>query len=190
MLTDFCNRLLNSVRHSIPDVPAIYLVQPTPENVKRISQDLNQGLYESIYVNFISSIPRSLLEDFASQSINSAHMVSQVFDQYLNFIVTEPDAFSLALDKVYSSLAAPKIQEQEIDDIIDRIVVGLFSVVLTMGQIPIIRCPRGNAAEMVAQKLDQKLRDYVINSRDSTFNSPTANSQRPSMLLEFLTCSG
>ncbi|KAK7203362.1 Sec1-like protein [Myxozyma melibiosi] len=175
--------LLNSVRHSIPDVPAIYFVQPTADNIKRIAQDLNQSLYESIYVNFISSIPRNLLEDFASQAINSAHMVSQVYDQYLNFIVTEPDAFSLALDKVYSTLASPKIQDQEIEEIIDRIVIGLFSVILTMGQIPIIRCPRGNAAEMVAQKLDQKLRDYVINSRDSTFNSPTVNAQRPILVI-------
>ncbi|KAK9343548.1 Sec1-like protein [Lipomyces starkeyi] len=175
--------LLNSERYQIPDVPAVYFVSPNADNVKRISQDLNQNLYESAYINFISSIPRSLLEDFASQNINTTHMISQVYDQYLNFIVTEPDSFSLALDKVYSTLASPKVKDEEIEAIIDKVVIGLFSVVVTIGQIPTIRCPRGNAAEMIAEKLDQKLRDFVINSRDSTFNTQTQNLQRPVLII-------
>ncbi|KAK9460226.1 Sec1-like protein [Lipomyces oligophaga] len=174
--------MLNSVRHSIPDVPAIYFVLPTSENIRRITQDLSQNLYESIYVNFISSIPRTLLEEFAQQSTSTASMVSQVYDQYLNFIVTEPDAFSLSLERVYSSLASPKVKDDEIESIIDKIVIGLFSVVITMGQIPIIRCPRGNAAEMIAQKLDQKLRDFVLNSRDNSFNMASAG-QRPVLVI-------
>lgn len=38
-----------------------------------------------------------------------------------------------------------------------------------LGAIPIIRCPKGNAAEMVATKLDRKLRDHVLNSKDNLF---------------------
>ncbi|KAK9476838.1 Sec1-like protein [Lipomyces japonicus] len=174
--------LLNAERYAIPDVPAIYFVAPTAENIKRISQDLQNNLYESAYVNFLSSIPRSLLEDFASQCINTSGSVAQVFDQYLNFVVTEPNSFSLVIDKVYSSLASPKVKDEEIEAIIDKIVLGLFSVVITMGQIPIIRCPRGNAAEMIGQKLDQKLRDYAINSRDSSFNTST-NQPRPILVI-------
>ncbi|KAK9447681.1 Sec1-like protein [Limtongia smithiae] len=175
--------LLDAPRYTIPDVPAIYFVDPTADNIKRISQDLKDNLYESIYVNFISSIPRSLLEDFATQCVATANMVSQVYDQYLNFIVAEPDAFSLSQPNVYSSLASPQVKDEEIEAIIDRIVVGLYSVVITMGSIPIIRCPRGNAAEMIAQKLDQKLRDFVINSRDATFNTPNPNAQRPVLII-------
>lgn len=33
------------------------------------------------------------------------------------------------------------------------------------GQLPIIRAPRGNAAEMVARKLDSRLRDHIASSR-------------------------
>lgn len=38
--------------------------------------------------------------------------------------------------------------------------------------VPIIRCPRGNAAEMVARRLDAKLRDHIAstssrNARDA-----------------------
>ena len=34
-----------------------------------------------------------------------------------------------------------------------------------------IRCPRGAAAEMIATKLDRKLRDHVLNSKDNLFSS-------------------
>jgi hypothetical protein len=52
-------------------------------------------------------------------------------------------------------------QDTDIITSIDEIVDSLFSVLVTMGVVPIIRSPRNNAAEMVAQKLDQKLRDHL-----------------------------
>ena len=54
------------------------------------------------------------------------------------------------------------------------------------GSIPIIRCPRGNAAEMVARRLETKLRDHVAattsqrGARDGGFGTDGLNSlQRP-----------
>lgn len=43
------------------------------------------------------------------------------------------------------------------DSIMDTIVNSLFSFMVTMGTVPIIRCPRGNAAEMVAEVCKQLL---------------------------------
>ena len=37
-----------------------------------------------------------------------------------------------------------------------------------MGSVPVIRASRGNAAEMVASRLDAKLRDYLVDSARST----------------------
>lgn len=45
------------------------------------------------------------------------------------------------------------------------------------GVIPIIRCPTKGAAEVIATKLDRKLRDHVLNSKDNLFS---AGNQRPS----------
>ncbi|KAK4453744.1 Sec1-like protein [Podospora aff. communis PSN243] len=166
---------ISSSRAPIPDVPAIYLVEPKPENLKAITNDLQKGLYGSTNVNFLSSIPRPLLEDFAAQTAatGTSELISQIFDQYLNFIVTEPDLFSLGMQKehTYWALNSAKTKDEELDHVIDRIVSGLFSVVVTMGVIPIIRCPRGAAAEMIATKLDRKLRDHVLNSKDNLFSS-------------------
>lgn len=43
--------------------------------------------------------------------------------------------------------------------------------------MPIIRCPKGAAAEMISAKLDRKLRDHILNSKDNLFS---ASSNRPS----------
>ncbi len=39
----------------------------------------------------------------------------------------------------------------------------------TSGSIPVIRCPKGNAAEMVAMGLDKKIRDNLRDPRSSMF---------------------
>lgn len=132
-----CLSNINTTRHTIPDVPVIYLVQPTQDNVKLITSDLERGLYSPAYINFLSSIPRPLLEDFASHiaAAGVAENISQVYDQYLNFVVSEPDLFSLGLGKeTYWALNGNKVEDQVVDDTVDSIVSGLFSVVVTMGQ--------------------------------------------------------
>ena len=155
-------------------MPVLYFVEPTLANIQIICSDLARGLYSPAYVNFITSITRPLLEDFAAQiaSTNTSEHIAQVFDQYLNFIVTEPDLFNMGMGKEdYWTMNSGKVSDQELDTAIDRIVAGLFSVSVTMGSIPIIRCPAGGAAFDIATKLDRKLRDHVLNSKDNLFSS-------------------
>ncbi|KAF2767647.1 Sec1-like protein [Teratosphaeria nubilosa] len=161
---------INQQRHTIPDVPVVYLVEPTAANVEKITQDLQKGLYSPAYINFLSSIPRPLLEDFAAQTAQAgtSEHISQVYDQYLNFIVSEPSLFSLGMGKeTYWTMNSAQTSDDDIDANIDRIVSGLFSVAVTMGTMPIIRCPKGGAAEMIGAKLDRKLRDHHLNSKDN-----------------------
>lgn len=42
-------------------------------------------------------------------------------------------------------------------------------VEICTGTVPVIRSPRGNAAEMVAEKLDKKLRENLRDTRNSLF---------------------
>ncbi|CCJ31315.1 unnamed protein product [Pneumocystis jirovecii] len=171
---------LMTERQPIPGVPAIYFVEPTLENIQKISQakyfDLYNNLYDSAYVNFSSSIPCSLLEEFASitSSQNTSQMISQVYDQYLNFVVLEQDLFSLRLPDVYYTLNHHSVSESTIESIVDKISSGILSVLVTIGVIPIIRCPSGNASEMVAQKLSRRLRDYLLNTRSARFSNSSS----------------
>uniref|UniRef100_A0A8P4GDL2 Sec1 family domain-containing protein 1 n=1 Tax=Dicentrarchus labrax TaxID=13489 RepID=A0A8P4GDL2_DICLA len=167
--------LLHSDRDPIPDVPAIYFIMPTEENIDRICQDLRNQLYESYFLNFISAISRSKLEDIASAALaaNAVSQVTKVYDQYLNFITLEDDMFVLCHQNKelisYHAINRADIQDTDMEAIMDTIVDSLFCFFVTLGAVPIIRCPRGNAAEMVAVKLDKKLRENLRDARNSLF---------------------
>ena len=99
----------------------IYLVEPTSDNIRLISSDLQRSLYQTAYVNFLSSIPRSLLEEFAAKTAQdgTSDKIAQVYDQYLNFVVLEPDLFSLGLKDVYYTLNSAQIKDDVI--LVDRV---------------------------------------------------------------------
>lgn len=56
---------LHVERPEIPDVPAIYFVSPTIENIRRIIVDLENVVYDSFYLNFVEPLSRALLEELA-----------------------------------------------------------------------------------------------------------------------------
>lgn len=63
-----------------------------------------------------------------------------------------------------------------------------FDKLTASGTIPIIRCPKGAAAELIAAKLDRRLRDHVLNSKDNLFSTPKngavpSSSQRPVLVV-------
>ncbi|KAF7979442.1 hypothetical protein HWV62_42592 [Athelia sp. TMB] len=201
---------LHSLRPPLTDVPAVYFVSPTLANVRRISEDLEKGLYESFHFNFVEPLPRALLEELASAVAKdgTGDLVEQVLDQYLSFIAPSPSLFSLlppppapsaqptaAPPKPhfsYAVLNSPSSAEQQIEEEIERIASGLFSAVVTMGHVPYIRAPRGNAAEMIANKLETKIRDALLMASRSAGagtslfaqdSTGLSNLQRPLLLI-------
>jgi len=153
--------LLENTRQPIADVPAVYFVQPSRANVRRISTDLGAALYEAYHLNFSSSLPRPLLEELAVESVKTASTakVARVFDQYLNFVSLGADVFSLAQKDAY--VALNDADDKVVEAAIAEIVQGLFSVCATLAQLPIIRCPKGGAAEHIAMLLEKALRDHM-----------------------------
>uniref|UniRef100_A0A6G1SPT0 Sec1 family domain-containing protein 1 n=1 Tax=Aceria tosichella TaxID=561515 RepID=A0A6G1SPT0_9ACAR len=177
-------------RDSVPDVSAVYFVLPTDENIERICQDLASHLYDSYYLNFISPISRSKLEAIADAALlsDSANNVKKVYDQYLNFIALEDDFFILReKDKQlisYYAINRSDATDAEITSVIDQIVEGLFSVLVALNIIPIIRCPKGGPAEAVAEKLTKKIRETLRDSRNNLFaNNQDSSSNSNSLSL-------
>ncbi|PSK35474.1 hypothetical protein C7M61_004510 [Candidozyma pseudohaemuli] len=161
--------LLSGSRSPLPDVPAIYFVEPSVENVTQIIHDLQNDTYESFYVNFTLTINRELLEEFAKKVslCGKGNKIKQVYDQYLDFIVTEPNLFSLDTAKTFTKFNSPSTSEDNIHRLANTIADGLLATLVTMNCVPIIRCPKNGPAELVATQLDMKLRDYNSNSRGS-----------------------
>lgn len=143
--------LIQNDRASLPDVPAVYFIEPTKENLDTIVKDLKDDKYAEFYINFTSTLERDLLEYFAENvsMTGKSERVKQVFDQYLDFVVTEPELFSLQLPNTYSLLNNPKSSEESIGSLCYTIAKGLFNVIITTNSIPIIRAPKNGPAEMV-----------------------------------------
>ena len=113
----------------------------------------------------------------------------------------------------YAILNSPSSTEPQIEGEIERIANGLFSAVATtglsfllslfitfilitlhIGHVPFIRAPRGNAAEMIAKKLETKIRDAILSAsrthasstslfaQDSTGLSSLQRPRKPSFI--------
>lgn len=65
------SRQLHSDRDPIPEVPVVYFCSPTEENLGRIKQDFQRGVYDVYHLNFISPISRQKLEDLGSAAIEA-----------------------------------------------------------------------------------------------------------------------
>lgn len=185
---------LHSDRDSIPDVPAIYFCAPTEENLGRIAQDFQNGLYDVYHLNFISPISRQRLEDLAAAALQAGCVanIHKVYDQYVNFITLEDDMFVLKHQNSdslsYYTINRANTQDFEMEGIMDSIVDSLFSVFVTLGNVPIIRCPKNSAAEMVARKLEKKLRENLWDARNNLFHMDATQTgafsfQRPLLIL-------
>lgn len=65
----------------------------------------------------------------------------------------------------------------------DEICYGLFSVVSTLGVMPIIRCPKGGAPEMVARKLNRMIAEQSSSSGGSRSNAVSSRAQHRPLLV-------
>lgn len=172
---------ISSLRQPVHDAPAIYFVEPTEENISIIAEDCSKGLYNKFYLNFSSQLDPRLMESLALQTLksDSSNRICKVFDQFVAFTSQESSLFSLEIPQSFVRLNS--LDDKIIMDIIDRIVDGLFSVCVSLGQVPIIRARPGEAAEMVGRKLDEKLRNH-LKEKHHLF-SGQMNFQRPILVL-------
>ncbi|KAL7497854.1 hypothetical protein ACHAWT_009097 [Skeletonema menzelii] len=167
--------LLNSDREPIPDVPAVYFVQPTQENLSIIARDCSRNLYERAHLHFSTRIDRPVMEEFARLVVNTGGLsaVASVHDQFVDFVCLENNLFSLNVPQSYCVYNNPGATEQDMELAMGNIATGLFSVVATLGCVPVIRCPRGGAPEMVARKLCKLIAEHptLIRSKDGLHKS-------------------
>lgn len=159
--------MVDTPRQKIPDVPAVYFLKPTLENVQIVANDCNNHLYQSMHINFSSTLPRSLLEKLAEETSKGggSQRVARLMDQYLDFVTLEPCLFTLERPLTYYNYARDNVNEKELTTCLNDIVNGLFSVIVTLGMVPIIRAPVGGPAELISRQLDDKLRKAMRNSK-------------------------
>ena len=122
----------------MPDAPAVYFIRPTTANLARVAEDCSKQLYRSIHLHFSSRIERHDLEYFAqtllssSSSSSAAQLVTKIYDEYLDVIALEPNLFTLNVPSSFKAYNDPSISEASIRAYMNRIAMGIFSLVRVM----------------------------------------------------------
>lgn len=177
-------------RDSIPEVPAIYLVEANQNNLEIIIKDVVKGLYLKYYINFIGTLPRHLLEYFAQgllghhSTVSFLPQVQSIFDQYISFICLDRSLWILPrLDKtieykvlsIFSSILAmywlPTDSGSGVDDLITSQFTGPPFIVYPIGM------------EELAHHLREKIKGHLLNTKYS-FKKERKRSARPLLVLQ------
>ncbi|KAG5184379.1 Sec1-like protein [Tribonema minus] len=158
--------LLDSEREAIPDVPAVYFCAPTPDSVRRIAGDLARRLYAAVHINFSAKVERPLLEALAREALagGGVNAISRVYDQYLHFVALEPRLFSLNQPGSFLAYNDPAAPDTAIEAAMKAITYGLFSVLATLGAVPVIRTAPGGPGQMVAEELNKLIGDHLASA--------------------------
>jgi hypothetical protein len=87
------------------------------------------------------------MEEFAKLVVQTGSLesIASVHDQYLDYVCMEKRLFSLHKVNSYVTYNSSGTTEEMMEQAMTDIAYGLFSVVATLGQIPVIRCPRVSA---------------------------------------------
>ena len=146
--------LLHSDREPIPDVPAVYFVRPTQENLSIIARDCSRRLYLRSHLHFSTRMERPVMEEFARLVVNTGGLdaVASVHDQFVEFACLEDRLFTLNVEGSYVAYNDPGATEGDMEMAMNGIAAGLFSVVATMGSVPVIRCPRVSALLLLGRR--------------------------------------
>lgn len=134
------------------------------------------------------------MEDLSAAALSSGCVanIHKVYDQYVNFITLEDDMFVLKHQNSdslsYYSINRANTSDTEMEEMMENIVDSLFSIFVTIGNVPIIRALKGTAAEMVARKLEKKLRENLWDARNNLFHMDATQAsafsfQRPLLLI-------
>ena len=142
-----CNILLHlnmtQTRERVPDLPAVYLIEPTSENFKRIAQDATKNLYDFFLISFTKPMSQGQIDNFAAElvKVNVTHKVLRVTHEYLGgYQVISPDFFVLpGGESNFSTLSYTKDDvgaRVVISKAVDHIANGLFCFFQSLGVAP------------------------------------------------------
>jgi hypothetical protein len=168
-------RQLHGKREKIASAPAVYFCEPTTANVDRIVSDINNDQYAEYHLNFTTPLPRKLMEQLAQETRDKAGRVCKVCDQYISYECLEAGLFTVPGEDdpqagpLFKLLMSPTVKEETVERALEREAGGLLSVAVSVGgQVPLIAAIKGGAAESVAAKLDEKLRNMLASLKSSS----------------------
>ena len=179
-------RPINSIDDSctIPDVPVVFFVQATEQNLQRICSFLRQDIFSFGFVNCCGFMSKTHLEFLAEQACTvnpRCHdKICQVYDMFCDFVCLHENLFLLPNTAI-------SIREELQDSEVECIAQGLLCVFATTGQIPLIRCRAGaTRTEFICRRLVELVRDQLMIGKGNIFETKSSGilvAKRPLLVL-------
>ena len=155
----------------MPDVPVVYMVEPTNENIRAIVKDAQNDLYDYIIVNFTRPASPEKIEAFAQAMVQAdqVHKVLKIESDFIGgYQVIAPDFFVLpqmtdSRDDTFTRLYAMRHENVLSSAIIYNVAYGLFCLFKSMGlPAPIVHLANGvgdNLTGKVCEELHKLYKD-------------------------------
>lgn len=178
------NAIIDNPRGPVPDIPALYLMMATPRNIAWLARDLSpsSSLYNRASAAFLTAVSPSMLKALAA-GLPIPSPLSSIHDMHTRFVSLEQSLFTLNIDRSFSKILQAAQEEEAMRSFVDNVVDGLFSVLVTLGVIPIIRAQRDGPAQVVAATLDVRIRENLNLFQRAPLASRALSFRRPLLLL-------
>ncbi|KAI1094612.1 Sec1-like protein [Rostrohypoxylon terebratum] len=159
-LTD---RLDNQNREKMRHLRCLCFVRPSPESIQFLIDELRDPKYGEYYLYFSNVVKKSSLERLAEA--DDHEVVKQVQEHFADYLVINPDLFSLNL-----TLPQQRIWNGSPDmwnpDSLQRTTDGLIAILLSLKKKPLIRYERNS---LLAKKLATEVR-YHMTQEEQLFD--------------------
>lgn len=142
-------------KERISDVMAIYMVRPTEENFKIITNDLQNRIFDNFYINFVETCDEDKFHSFFSSLIktDNYNRIYKIIMNPIGFFVEHSNVFSLDIKEPYCLLNSPNVGDSEIESYFDQVGNGIFNSLFTTRTIPIIKYRTGWSADHIVNKI-------------------------------------
>jgi vacuolar protein sorting-associated protein 45 len=142
---------------------AVVLVRPTEENVNTIIRALQRPKFGHYALYFTNTISPELLQRIAHA--DSFEVVTQVTEVFADFYAVHHDCFSLHIPSTIRLLLPSQRWSDMESSTFERMLDGVFSVVLALRKMPVVRYQRSSplcrmlADCLYVSRMQTKLRD-------------------------------
>ncbi|PLB34465.1 Sec1 family protein [Aspergillus candidus] len=157
------DRLDNAAREKMRHLRCLCFVRPSPTSIQFLIDELREPKYGEYYIYFSNIVRKSALERLAEA--DSHEVVRAVQEHFADFIVTNPDLYSLNLgfpnQRVWSH--SPDLWNP---DALQRATEGVLAALLALKKNPLIRYEKNS---LLAKKLATEVR-YQLTQEEQLFN--------------------
>lgn len=144
-------------REPMKHMKAICFIQPTPDNIVHLENELRSPKYESYYIYFSNSISDSSIQLLAQA--DESELVHEIKEFYMEYLVLTPHLYSMNCP---NSSQPSRVWEP---DCFTSSRAGLISVLLSLKKSPAVRFQAGS------EQCERLARDVAnVVKRDESFH--------------------